>query len=106
MPLKVRGKSDEYLDGVMTALAKYESQHPQAEIEGYRQNTVSIRIRIIDPDFTGISRTERHDLVWHVLDDLPEEIQSHVSTILLLTPAEAKRSFANVEFEDPVPSEL
>jgi stress-induced morphogen len=106
MPLALRGRTDEYLDAVMTVLAKYESQHPRAEIVGYRQNSVSIRIRIVDPDFANISRTDRHDTVWRVLDELPEEIQSHLSTILLLTPDEKKKSFASLEFDDPVPSKL
>ncbi len=106
MPLNVRGKTDDYLDAVMKVLAKYESRHPRAEIEGFRQNSVSIRIRIVDPDFANVSRTDRHDEVWRVLDELPEEIQSHLSTILLLTPDEKKRSFANFEFDDPIPSSL
>src|SRR5437899_594362 len=58
MPRKVRGKSDDTLDAIMAALATYEAQHPRAKIEGYRQNSVSIRIRIIDPDFAGIGRAE------------------------------------------------
>ena len=90
----------------MKVMAKYESQHPRAEFEGYRQNSVSIRIRIVDPDFAGVSRTDRHNAVWRVLDELPEEIQSHLSTILLLTPDEKKKSFANSEFDDPIPSKL
>ena len=106
MPLEVRGRSDDYLNAVMQSLKKYEAQHPRAEIAGYRQNSVSIRIRIVDPDFANVSKTDRHNAVWRVLDELPEEIQSHLSTILLLTPEEKKMSFANCEFDDPIPSNL
>src|SRR4051794_9391736 len=106
MPLHVRGKRDEYLDAVMNALAKYEAQHPRAEIEGYRQNSVSLRLRIIDPDFAGMSKTDRHDELWRVLDELPEETQSQISTILLLSPDERAVSFASSEFDHPIPSKL
>ena len=106
MSVKVRGKSDEYLQAVLKVLDQYELQHPNAEIEVYRQNSVSIRIRIVDPDFTKVSRTERHNAVWGILDELPEAIQSQISVILLLSPEETKGSFANFEFDDPIPSKL
>ena len=35
---------------------------------------------------------------------LPDEVQSDLSTVILLTPEETGMSFANFEFEDPVPS--
>ena len=38
------------------------------------------------------------------LEKLPEEVQSDISMVVLLTPAETKRSLANLEFEDPSPS--
>ena len=67
---------------------------------------MSIRVRIIDPDFAGVGLAERHDAVWKLSDPLPEEVLSHLSGLLLLTPAEKKTSFANVEFDHPIPSEL
>ena len=91
---------------MLKVLAKYESQHPRAEIVAYRQNSVFIRIRIIDPDFGNVSRTDRHNEVWRVLDELPEEIQSDLSTVLLLTPDEKRTSFASCDFDDPIPSKL
>jgi stress-induced morphogen len=106
MSLKVLGRTDDYLDAVMKVLANYEAQHPRAQIEGRRQNSVSIRIRIVDPDFANVSRTDRHDAVWRVLDELPEEILSQLTSILLFTPEEKKMSFASVEFDDPIPSKL
>ncbi len=106
MSLKIRGKSDKFLDAFMKTLAKYEAQHPRAQIEAYRQGRFSIRIRIIDPDFSGVALAERHDAVWQHLDELPEEALSHLSILLLLTPKEKKKSFANMEFENPIPSEV
>lgn len=106
MTMEIRGRSDEYLTAVMEVLKPYGTEHSQAQIVGYRQNSVAIRVRIVDPDFTGISREQRHEIIWELLETLPEEIQNHLSTILLLTPDEAKMSFANVEFDDPIPSKL
>ncbi len=106
MSLKVRGKKDDYLKKVMQALSAYEVHHPSAQIEAYRQNSVSIRIRIVDPDFTRLSRSDRHDAIWQILEQLPEDVQSHISTLLLLTPKEAPKSFANVDFDNPIPSKL
>jgi hypothetical protein len=37
---------------------------------------------------------------------LPDEIQSDLSSLILLAPEETKKSFANLEFEDPIPSQL
>jgi stress-induced morphogen len=104
MPSKIRGTTDQDLDAVMKVLSKYESKHSSADIEAYRQGPVSIRVRVVDPDFDKISRTDRHEAVWQVLDELSEDVLSQISTLLLLTPDERKKSFADVEFDDPVPS--
>lgn len=101
-----RGESDDILDRIKHVLQNYEHDHPEAEIELYRQNPVSVRVRIIDPSFAGMTRTQRSQLVWRYLDPLSEEEQSDISMLLLLTPQERTASFANVEFDDPVPSIL
>jgi stress-induced morphogen len=82
------------------------ASHPQAKIDAYRQNSVSIRIRIIDPDFRGSNRVERDRRISQLLEHLPEPIESQITQLLLLTPEETKTSFANVEFEHPVPSTI
>jgi hypothetical protein len=91
---------------VLQALRDYENQHPDAQIEAYRQNSVSIRVRIIDPDFAGISRAERHEIVWRFLEPLPDDVQSQMSLLILLTPEELPTSIANLEFDNPIPSSL
>jgi len=85
---------------------QYKPAHPESEIRSYRQNSASIRIRIIDPDFRGVDRVTRDDQVWEILGRLPEDVQSQITVLLLLTPEEAKTSFANMDFENPIPSRL
>ena len=82
------------------------SAHPQAEIEVYRYNSVSVRIRIINPEFEGVRRAAREDEPWRFLNELPEEVVAEISLLLLFTPEEAKQSFANMEFDNPIPSKL
>ncbi len=101
-----RGNSDEVIEKIIEVLRKYEADHPQADIDLYRQNSVSVRVRIIDPDFAGKGKPQRSQQAWQYLGQLSDEVQSDISTVLLLTPDETKMSFANFEFNDPVPSKL
>ena len=41
-----------------------------------------------------------------MLAKLPDDVVAEISLLLLLTPKEARKSMANVEFDDPIPSEL
>jgi stress-induced morphogen len=102
----VRGKSDKIIEGFIRALQAYEDDHPDAQVDIYRQNSVSVRVRIIDPHFNGTTKVERSKAVWQYLDALPDEVQSDLSTLILLTPEETKMSLANFEFDDPIPSHL
>jgi stress-induced morphogen len=101
-----RGKHDDVIDEIIASLQAFEADHPQAKIDVYRQNSVSVRIRIIDPGFKTKSKSERHRHVWTYLDGLSEETQADISMLLLLAPNELKMSFANFEFDDPIPSTL
>jgi stress-induced morphogen len=101
-----RGGADETVERILKALAVYQKDHPQAQIDLYRQNSVSVRVRIIDPEFRGQEKPQRSRLVWKYLGQLQEDVQSDISTLLLLAPEETKMSFANFEFDDPVPSQL
>jgi stress-induced morphogen len=98
--------SDASVQQVLDVLAAYDDPHPHARIEAYRQNSASIRIRILDPDFQGIDRIQREDTIWELLGRLPEGLQSQITQIVLLTPDEASFSFASFEFENPLPSNL
>lgn len=107
MAVKLRTKRpDPILRQIVAALEEYAKTHPEAEIEAYRQNDVSIRIRIVSPEFQGKSRADREVEVWAALDKLSADAASEVSLLLLLTPQEGKNSFANAEFDDPIPSKL
>lgn len=106
MATRVTKARDADLDRLAGALARYKTDHPTARITAYRQGSVSLRARIIDPDFAGVDRGQRHEAVWRLIEGLPEDVQSQLSVLLLLTPEEAERSFANVDFDHPIPSDL
>jgi hypothetical protein len=106
MTIKLRGKRDRMLARIADALTDYDNAHPKAQIEAYRQNPVSVRIRVLNPEFAGKSRAEREEEVWNHLNKLPEDAVADISLLLLLTPQEAKDSLVNLEFDDPTPSRL
>jgi stress-induced morphogen len=106
MSINIRGTSDDIINSIVEGLRSYEHDHPDSQIDIYRQNAVSVRVRIIDPDFAGQSKIDRSKNVWRYLNSLPEDVVSDLSTVILLAPDETKMSFANLEFEDPVPSGL
>jgi len=102
--VEIRGKIDEGLKATVSVLEAYGRDHPAAEATLYRHAPLSVRIRIIDPDFAGMDRAERNHLVWDYLSRLPEDQQSDVNMLLLLAPEELEKSFGNMEFDDPIPS--
>jgi len=100
-------KIDKRVQRILEVLRrKYGAEHSKAKIEAYRYNSASIRIRIIDPDFAGKDLVERDNGVAPILEELPEEIQSEITVLLLITPQERKRSPMSLEFDDPLPSSL
>ena len=107
MAIKLRTKRpDKALRDIVEALKQYQSAHPRAKIEVYRHNSVSVRIRVVNPEFSGQSWGKREDDLWAILDQLPEDIVAEISVLLLLTPEEAEASFANFEFDHPISSQL
>ncbi len=101
----LRGTSDQAIEAFIEAIRPYEADHPCSRIEIYRQDPVSVRVRIIDPDFGGRSRVDRHETVWRYFDILDDETQADLSSLILLTPDETAKSLANFVFDDPVPSD-
>jgi stress-induced morphogen len=73
--------------------------------DAYRYNSASIRVRVIDPRFEGLSLEERDALVEPYLKQLPEEIQDDIMNLLTVTPEEiegfSRQALLNLEFEDP-----
>ncbi len=107
MTTSKRPREDRFVRAIREKLiADYKPQHPRARIDVYRYNSVSVRVRIIDPDFARQDRTARDSDVWEILDTLPEDIREEISWLVLLTPDEVKTSLMNLEFEDPIPSRL
>lgn len=105
MATVIRGKSDAYVKKIKDALNEYEEAHPGAQAELYRQNTASIRVRIIDKQFTKMSKAQRHEMVLTFLAErLNQDTLQELSVLLLLAPTETESSFMNFEFEHPVKS--
>ena len=102
----MNNQADPAINQIAARLAEYEHEHPAAKTEIYRQNPVSIRIRVIDPRFAGIDRIDREEEIWRRLEALPEEVLADVTMLLVLTPAEAETSLASIEFEHPLQSRL
>lgn len=106
MAVTIRNKADATLEAFAKQLEPYATAHPTAEVELYRQNQSSVRVRIIDPGFKGKTRSERHRSVWPVLYQLPEDTLNQLTMLLLISPEETETSMVNWEFEDPLPSRL
>src|SRR5438309_10003889 len=99
----VRGRADQAVQALKEALDAYEQQYDGAAASLYRQGVASIRIRVIDGRFEGMSKSRRHDHVWKFLDSrVDEETLSEVSLVLALPPTELRSNFANYEFEHPI----
>jgi stress-induced morphogen len=97
---------DAQVQQVLHVLDQYKDDHSDAQIKVRRQNSVSIRIRIVDRDFGGLDHVDREPAVWNLLKTLPKEVFANITMLLLLTPDETEGSLANQEFEDPIPSRL
>jgi hypothetical protein len=106
MTIKLPKQPDSRLKDIAKALKKYDTAHPDAKIEIKRQNSVSVRIRVIDPGFAHKSRADREEEVWAALQDLPDGTVAEITVLLLLTEEEAAKSFANYDFDHPIPSRL
>lgn len=103
----VRGAADSQVQALKTALDAYESESPGAEAELYRYNAGSIRVRVIDRLFEGMTKSRRHAHVWDFLAArVPEDALAEVSLLLPVAPAELRNSFMNLEFVDPLQSKL
>ena len=77
-----------------------------AAAEAYRYNSASIRVRVVDSRFSGKSLTKREELVFPLIEQLPEDIFCDVTMLLLVTPEELNEPYnlVNLEFDHPQPS--
>ena len=84
------------------------------QVDAYRYNPASIRVRVIDRRFERLSFPKRVDLVEPHLDHLPERTQADIIELFAFTPTELEHPkglaehmryvVKNAEFEDPSPS--
>jgi hypothetical protein len=82
-------------------------------VEAYRYNSASIRIRVIDPRFEGLKPEKRDRLVEPFLDQLPERTQADIMSLFTFAPSELedpqknlREASLNAEFDHPSPSML
>jgi len=87
-------------------------QHFQ-QADSYRYNSASIRVRVIDSRFEGLSREKRDAMVEQWLDRLPPDTQRDIVTLFTFAPSDLVRTpttfreyMLNTEFDDPSPSML
>jgi stress-induced morphogen len=82
------------------------TEFARKNITVYRYNSAAIRVRVVDARFHGKSIVERENMVFPLIQQLPEDIQSEITIFLPLSPKEAKTSLMNGEFEDSTPAAL
>ena len=83
------------------------------QADAYRYNSASIRVRVIDPRFEGLSNAMRDAMVEPILEQLPEATQADIITLFTFAPSELQQTpktlrqfLLNTEFDDPSPSRL
>lgn len=83
------------------------------QVDAYRYNAASIRVRVIDPQFEGLSPEDRDAMVEPLLEQLPERTQADIMSLFTFAPSEIEHAQKisrhlplNTEFEDPSPSML
>jgi hypothetical protein len=82
-------------------------------VDSYRYNSATIRVRVIDGRFEGMSREKRDAMVEDHLEKLPPETQRDIVTLFTFAPSELARTpttlrefLQNTEFDDPSPTML
>jgi hypothetical protein len=83
------------------------------QVDAYRYNSASIRVRVIDRRFEGLSPENRDAMVEPYLEQLPERTQADIMNLFTFAPSELQQPPAsfrgfmkNIEFDDPSPSML
>ncbi len=83
------------------------------QVDAYRYNSASIRVRVVDPRFNGLSPEKRDAMVEPHLERFPERTQADIISLFTFAPSELqqplnhfKEFMKNTEFDDPSPSML
>ena len=101
------------------ALAKKKPQKKTAEeliyeelgkvykkVEVKRYNAVSVRVRVKDASFKGLTSGDRQRHVYKTLSELPSSVQAEITMLILVAPGEQGNPLANHEFDHPSPDTL
>jgi len=102
-----KAKTDQHVEQILEVLRqKYLPEHPKARIDAYRYDVGCIRVRILDPDYTGTRMEQRWKQLYKLLESLPQETRSEISLMFLMTPREAANRYKhmNWEYENPEPT--
>lgn len=62
-------------------------------------NCYGIHLRVVDPGYVRLSRSERYRTLWPCLAELPKDCLSRILLVVLLAPDEVATSASNREFE-------
>ena len=83
------------------------------QVDCYRYNSASIRLRVVDGRFEGLSREKRDEMVEEHLEELSEDTQRDIVNLFTFAPSELEQTtktfreyMLNTEFDDPSPSML
>ena len=83
------------------------------QVDAYSYNPASIRVRVIDSRFEGLSEDEREAWLDEHIKKLPEDIRADIITLLTFAPSEivpklklTRQLVLNWEFEEVTSSEL
>ena len=83
------------------------------QVDAYRYNPASIRVRVIDSKFEGLPSEKRDAMVEPHLEKLPERTQVDIMSLFTFAPSELQKTsksirefLLNTEFDDPSPSML
>jgi hypothetical protein len=87
-------------------LRPFLAEYPEADVDAYRRNLHSMRIRVVHPVFKNMDRVNRDEFMWKYLDKLPKRLHQDITMLLVLSPDEQDKSFMNHDYENPLPSSL
>lgn len=100
MPRSVR-KTDVAANAIRRVLEEaYVPLHHRAQITVYRHDPISVRVRVLDPDFKDKSLPEREEMVWPAFESLSEKIFDDIGILLLLTPEERSSTPISMDFDN------
>lgn len=110
-PSAARAWESKRTDETREIEARLRSVFDQAD--AYRYNSASIRVRVVDPRFEGMSRESRDAMVEAEIDKLPPETQRDIVSLFTFAPSELsgppqnlRELLLNTEFDHPSPSML